>query len=75
MCMKATCSDCSKKTWRGCGNHIPSAMAGVDEAEWCTCGPQVEVGGKMYPRAAGSFLGSLFGGSKAKKSEERKDEL
>ncbi|KAH7354112.1 hypothetical protein B0T11DRAFT_331984 [Plectosphaerella cucumerina] len=52
MCMKATCPNCSKQTWRGCGSHIPSALAGVPEEEWCTCTPKVEVGGKQYPPAA-----------------------
>lgn len=52
MCMRATCPNCSKQTWRGCGSHIPSALAGVAEEEWCTCEPKVEVGGKKYPPAA-----------------------
>ncbi|EHA54083.1 hypothetical protein MCOR27_008522 [Pyricularia oryzae] len=52
MCMGATCGTCSKKTWRGCGSHISSAMAGVPESEWCTCEPKVEFEGTMYPPAA-----------------------
>lgn len=66
----------AKKAWRGCGKHIPSAMAGVDEADWCTCEPKVEIEGKVYPRAAPAapFFGGLFGGGQ-KKSEGGADEL
>lgn len=64
----------AKKSWRGCGRHIPSAMSGVPESEWCTCDPKVEVGGKSYPPAAkaaagGSWLGGLLGGGGQKKDE------
>ncbi|KAF3353238.1 hypothetical protein HYQ45_002897 [Verticillium longisporum] len=67
MCMGATCGTCSKRTWRGCGKHISSAMDGISEDEWCTCTPRVKVGEKDYPPAA-SFqvpgLSWLTGGSK-----------
>lgn len=74
MCMGATCPDCSKKTWRGCGRHIPSAMAGIPEDQWCSCDPKVEVDGKAYPRSApsASWLSGLMGGGGEKK---KKDEL
>ncbi|EOO02759.1 hypothetical protein UCRPA7_1731 [Phaeoacremonium minimum UCRPA7] len=68
MCMGATCAECSKKSWRGCGNHIPSAMSGVPEEEWCTCEPKVTVDGKEFPPAAkmsipgASWLSNLIGG-------------
>lgn len=42
----------AKKAWLGCGRHIPTALAGVPEADWCTCEPKVEVDGKKYPPAA-----------------------
>lgn len=33
----------------GCGSHIPSVLDAVPESQWCSCGPQVERGGKLYP--------------------------
>lgn len=60
----------AKKTWRGCGNHIPQALSGVSEDQWCTCEPKVNVNGKEYPPAAkmsvpgAAWLGSMFGGKK-----------
>ena len=57
----------AKKSWRGCGNHIPSALSGVPEDRWCTCGPAVMVDGKAYPPAARleipgmSWIGRLLG--------------
>ncbi|KAH8662729.1 hypothetical protein BGZ61DRAFT_323295, partial [Ilyonectria robusta] len=41
-----------KRTWGGCGRHIPSVITGVPEDQRCTCKPRVEVGGKYYPPAA-----------------------
>lgn len=38
-----------KKTWWGCGQHIPSVMDAVAEEERCGCEPRVEVGGRRYP--------------------------
>ncbi|KAF2402352.1 hypothetical protein EJ06DRAFT_580619 [Trichodelitschia bisporula] len=49
MCRKSTCETCQKKTWFGCGMHVPSVMDSIDKAEWCTCEPQVEKEGKQYP--------------------------
>ena len=37
MCSKATCKKCGKATWRGCGNHIEQALAGVPKNQRCTC--------------------------------------
>lgn len=42
----------AKKSWLGCGKHIPTALSGVPEADWCTCEPKVEVDGQQYPPAA-----------------------
>jgi len=33
----ANCKRCSKPTWRGCGNHIEQALAGVPKRERCSC--------------------------------------
>ncbi|KAL2256755.1 hypothetical protein VTK26DRAFT_1178 [Humicola hyalothermophila] len=69
MCFGAECPTCAKKTWRGCGNHVPSVFANVPEDEWCTCEPKVEINGKSYPPqlkaqsgAATSWLKNLAGG-------------
>jgi hypothetical protein len=37
MCRKATCKKCGKATWRGCGNHIEQALAGVPKNQRCSC--------------------------------------
>lgn len=37
MCSRATCKKCGKATWRGCGNHIEQALAGVPKNQRCTC--------------------------------------
>ena len=38
-----------KVSWWGCGKHIPSVMDKVPREQRCTCGPSLEVDGKMYP--------------------------
>ncbi|KAI8221756.1 putative sterigmatocystin biosynthesis P450 monooxygenase STCB [Colletotrichum sp. SAR 10_77] len=48
---KKTSPKLAKATWRGCGQHIPSALSGVPEDQWCTCTPKVTVNGKEYPPA------------------------
>jgi len=37
MCSKTTCKQCGKPTWKGCGNHIEQALAGVPKNQRCTC--------------------------------------
>lgn len=39
MCATATCSRCSKTTWRGCGQHVDAVMAKVPATQRCTCAP------------------------------------
>ena len=39
MCRAATCRQCGKATWAGCGQHIDSVMDGVPSAQRCVCGP------------------------------------
>ncbi|ODV71270.1 uncharacterized protein CYBJADRAFT_169492 [Cyberlindnera jadinii NRRL Y-1542] len=51
MCRKCECSICHKSSWTGCGMHVPSAMAGVPESEWCTCLPKKD---DKYPPKAGT---------------------
>ncbi|KAF2477819.1 uncharacterized protein BDR25DRAFT_206365 [Lindgomyces ingoldianus] len=49
MCHQATCSNCHKTTWWGCGNHVPSVMKSIPTEQWCTCEPKVEKDGTQYP--------------------------
>jgi hypothetical protein len=37
MCSKTTCRNCHKATWKGCGNHVEQALAGVPKNERCAC--------------------------------------
>nr|OQO31785.1 hypothetical protein B0A51_00687 [Rachicladosporium sp. CCFEE 5018] len=77
MCHGVKCSTCNKSTWVGCGQHVPGVLDSVPEAERCSCEPQIERGGKMYP-PAGSILGGLWGmlGMGGKKGGEKgKEEL
>lgn len=53
MCKKATCDNCGKSTWWGCGSHVAMVMDSVPEDERCTCEPKVDVGGTKYPPKAG----------------------
>ncbi|KAF2012337.1 hypothetical protein BU24DRAFT_426207 [Aaosphaeria arxii CBS 175.79] len=54
MCMKATCDNCQKSTWRGCGRHIPTVMDSIPHDQWCTCDPKVDREGVVYPPAVGT---------------------
>jgi hypothetical protein len=35
MCRKVSCASCSLATWQGCGQHIDSALNGVEEKDRC----------------------------------------
>lgn len=35
MCQKVQCPKCHKATWKGCGQHIESALAGVPMYDRC----------------------------------------
>ena len=37
MCAKITCQNCQKATWEGCGEHVEQALAGVAQADRCSC--------------------------------------
>ncbi|CCG25698.1 hypothetical protein CORT_0C03230 [Candida orthopsilosis Co 90-125] len=37
MCMSANCQVCGGRTWKGCGNHVASAMSSYPKEEWCRC--------------------------------------
>ncbi|KAG9243751.1 hypothetical protein BJ878DRAFT_509340 [Calycina marina] len=53
MCYKVDCPTCKNTTWSGCGNHVPTAFNGIPEPSRCTCVPQIERNGEMYPPQAG----------------------
>ncbi|KAG9994800.1 hypothetical protein KCU72_g20071, partial [Aureobasidium melanogenum] len=56
MCKGAVCDNCSKRTWFGCGMHVPSVMNSVPKSEWCDCEPKTEKNGTEYPP-----MGSMTG--------------
>jgi hypothetical protein len=37
MCSRVNCHICNKATWSGCGEHVEEALAGVAEADRCSC--------------------------------------
>ncbi len=37
MCKKITCTNCTKPTWEGCGEHIEEALVDVALADRCAC--------------------------------------
>ena len=57
MCRPATCKDCGKTTWAGCGQHVDSVMRDVPVSQRCTCDRT-----KPKPAASGTGLfAKLFG--------------
>ncbi|KAK2768915.1 hypothetical protein FQN53_006209 [Emmonsiellopsis sp. PD_33] len=58
MCRPSTCGVCSKKTWFGCGLHIPRVMDEIPKDEWCTCAPKKKVGEVEYPPRVGEAEGA-----------------
>jgi hypothetical protein len=38
-----------KKTWRGCGLHVPAVMNAIPREQWCTCIPKTTVGEDEFP--------------------------
>lgn len=69
----------AKKSWRGCGSHVPQAMGGVPESEWCSCQPRITINGKEYPGAAPlsipgmAWVSSWFTGGEAGKKQGKTD--
>lgn len=37
MCQPATCGNCGKVTWTGCGQHVDDVFAGLSEEQICRC--------------------------------------
>jgi hypothetical protein len=54
MCSPATCRECGKATYTGCGNHVQTVLGGVPAAQRCTCD-------RGQPKASSGFTFSLFG--------------
>jgi hypothetical protein len=46
MCRRASCGDCGKPTFKGCGDHVEQVLADVPVHERCRCREQPR------PRAA-----------------------
>ncbi|SPN96693.1 uncharacterized protein DNG_00213 [Cephalotrichum gorgonifer] len=44
MCKPATCANCGKSSWWGCGNHVSAVMDSKDKSTWCTCEPKAAAG-------------------------------
>jgi hypothetical protein len=54
MCRRATCRDCGKATYKGCGMHVEQVLAGVPRSQRCSCDAARKGSG-------GGLLGRLFG--------------
>jgi hypothetical protein len=39
MCRRATCANCEKPTWVGCGAHVDQVLADVAVEDRCSCPP------------------------------------
>jgi hypothetical protein len=50
MCQRATCRQCGKPTYVGCGDHIEQVLGDVPPAQRCQC-----------PKKENAFLKRLFG--------------
>ncbi len=37
MCSPATCRQCNKVTYSGCGRHVEQVLANVPQENRCTC--------------------------------------
>ncbi|ESW28855.1 hypothetical protein PHAVU_002G023800 [Phaseolus vulgaris] len=37
MCYRVECRSCRKYTWGGCGNHLTTLYASIDDGMHCTC--------------------------------------
>ncbi|KAF5187171.1 Wall-associated receptor kinase-like [Thalictrum thalictroides] len=37
MCIRVTCKQCGKYSWSGCGKHLASLYANIEEGKHCMC--------------------------------------
>lgn len=54
MCSAATCTQCDKTTWRGCGQHVDSVMTGVPTDQRCICDRSATTKGRHHAPLIGS---------------------
>jgi hypothetical protein len=54
MCRPATCKNCSKATWSGCGEHVDQVMRTVPKKDQCVCADTAT------PASSGSILSRMF---------------
>lgn len=65
MCRRATCQDCGKPTFAGCGAHVESVLADVPREERCRCRETAApADGSAQDTKASSWLDSLLGRKK-----------
>ena len=57
MCRQATCKNCGKTTWAGCGQHVDQVMKGVPKDQRCT----FTAAEKAAAKKQGGFFSKLFG--------------
>ena len=50
MCRPATCPQCGKATWAGCGQHVDSVMSAVPVSQRCSCERSRHSGGRTRRR-------------------------
>ena len=50
MCQQATCRQCGKTTYTGCGRHVDQVLAGVPAAKRCACPPRAVPEGAVWKR-------------------------
>ncbi|KAG9129883.1 hypothetical protein Leryth_007042 [Lithospermum erythrorhizon] len=39
MCFRVDCKQCRKYTWSGCGKHLTTLYASIEEGKHCMCRP------------------------------------
>lgn len=58
MCQRATCKSCGKATYTGCGMHVEQVLAGIPQADRCSCPPR-------EARKSGGLVARLLGNRKS----------
>lgn len=67
MCRRATCQDCGRPTFAGCGAHVESVLADVPRDERCRCREKAAEsadGAAAQGTQPKGWLDSLFGTKK-----------
>lgn len=58
MCQRATCKNCGKATYRGCGMHVEQVLSGVPTSQRCDCD-------RSGGGTGGGFFARLLGARKS----------